>query len=37
MGEGGPGRAVLEHRDGVVVRRTGKFSAVLGEALDVLV
>jgi hypothetical protein len=36
MDEGRPGHAIIERRDGVVVRRTGKFGAVIGEASDVL-
>jgi hypothetical protein len=36
MDERSTGRAILEHRDGVVVGRAGKFGAVLGEAPDVL-
>jgi hypothetical protein len=36
MDEGGAGRVVLERRDGVIVLRTGKFVASLGEASDVL-
>jgi hypothetical protein len=34
--EGGAGRVVLERRDGVIVGHTGKLSATLGEASDVL-
>jgi hypothetical protein len=36
MDEGGAGRAVLERRDGLVVRRAGKLGTSLGEAPDVL-
>jgi hypothetical protein len=35
--EGGAGRDVLKHRDGVVVGRAGKLSAVLGGAPNLLV
>jgi hypothetical protein len=34
--QGGVGRAVLEHRDGVVVCCTGNLGATVGEAPDVL-
>jgi hypothetical protein len=36
MDEGCAGRAILEHRDGVVVGHTGEFGVVLGEAPNVL-
>jgi hypothetical protein len=36
MDEGGAGRAVLKHRDGIIVHRVGKLGAVLGEAPDVV-
>jgi hypothetical protein len=36
VNQGSTCRAIFEHRDGVVVGRTGEFSAALGEALDVL-
>jgi hypothetical protein len=34
--EGSAGCAILEHRDGVLVGRTGEFGAALREALNVL-
>jgi hypothetical protein len=34
--EGGAGRSVLKHRDGIVVRRARELGAVLGEASYVL-
>jgi hypothetical protein len=34
--EGGAGHAVLERRDGIVVRRAGKLGVALGETLDVV-
>jgi hypothetical protein len=36
MDEGSAGRAVLERRDDIIDSCTGKFGAVLGEALNVL-
>jgi hypothetical protein len=34
--EEGTSHVVLDHRDGVIVGRAGKFDATLGEASDVL-
>jgi hypothetical protein len=36
MDEGGAGRAIMEHQDGVVVPCAGKLGAALGETRDVV-